>query len=223
MQQVRVCEVSTYPFRTTHVVIHRCPCTTVVFSGSINLPPSLRVSPISIASSTRYHSAPSRSRNSRTESAPSTRSKPISDPAPITDPSRQNSIPPGRSTRHSSAHHRIELRIIPRKVQHRVAHHHIGKPIHIGHRLHRRHLEITRRNAWRELPRHPPHNGYSLGIPIHPKDFVPLAQQVDQVPPTAAARIHHAHSRSNIPTQELIEYIDIDPPKLGLKTHLVSH
>jgi hypothetical protein len=39
--------------RTTQVVIERCPCTTVVFSGSSSRPPSRRVWAISRASSTR--------------------------------------------------------------------------------------------------------------------------------------------------------------------------
>ena len=40
-------------FRTTHVVIDRCPWTTVVFSGSSSRPPSRGVSAMSSGSSTR--------------------------------------------------------------------------------------------------------------------------------------------------------------------------
>src|SRR5690242_3987440 len=86
-------EAACYLFRSTHVVIDRRFCTTVVLIGSTSSAPRSFVTCINIASSTRCRSVPSAiayQRSCRCRTRPS---------APIVDASRQKKSPPGLSVR----------------------------------------------------------------------------------------------------------------------------
>src|SRR5947208_477750 len=82
-----------YRFRSTHVVIDRRFCTTVVLIGSTSSAPRSFVTCINIASSTRYRSVPSAIAYQRSCRCRTRRS------APIVDASRQKKSPPGLSVR----------------------------------------------------------------------------------------------------------------------------
>src|SRR6266702_1852593 len=189
--------------------MHRCPCTTVVFSGSTNSPPSARVSSISIASSTRNHSAPCDIRNRPFPTG--SNSTPF--PAPIVDPSLQKSSPPGRSTLHN-----------PRTIAFRCA----SSRAKCSTEWHTTTSANASGNGIASIPAT---WKFALGNPdatvltssrTPSKYLIPLEQQVGNVAPTAATRIDHSHPWRDIPPQDLVEQIDIDLPKLLLERHL-SH
>ena len=53
---------------------------------------------------------------------------------------------------------------------------------------------------------------HSSRVRVHPKHLVPFAQQIDQVPPAAASRVHQPHPRRNVPAQNLVEQIYVICP-----------
>jgi hypothetical protein len=59
---------------------------------------------------------------------------------------------------------------------------------------------------------------HRIGIRVQREYLAPLAQQMHQVSPIAASSVENAHIRCNVPTQNLIEYVDINLPKLFLNT-----
>jgi len=124
------------------------------------------------------------------------------------EPKRQNSIPPGRNTRHNSA--------IPRKVHHRVADHHVCKPAGEQHLLDLPHLEVFVRQSRRQRGSELAHmlNGGRIGVKR--EHLAPFAEKMHQVSPVTASRVKHTHSRRDVPAQNLVEHINIDLTELFL-------
>ena len=105
---------------------------------------------------------------------------------------------------------------IPRKVQHRIADHHIRKSIRKRHRLDSANPKILRWQRRRQNSRQLPHMLDAFSIRIQRKHLAALAQKMHQIAPVAAARIQNPHTRSNISTQNLVKDVNIDLPKLLL-------
>ena len=57
-----------------------------------------------------------------------------------------------------------------------------------------------------------------VGICVQCEYLAPLAQQMYKISSVAASRVENAHIRSDVSAQNLIEYIDINLPKLILNT-----
>src|ERR1700679_4214250 len=106
--------------------------------------------------------------------------------------------------------------VIPRKVKHRTAHHHIGHSVGKRHLLDRPNLKISLRQSRLKRRRQLAYMPNAFGICIHSKYLTPLTQQIDKISPIAASRIKHPHTRRDIPSQNLIEHVDIDLPELLL-------
>ena len=56
----------------------------------------------------------------------------------------------------------------------------------------------------------------ALRIRVQREDLAAFAQQMNQVAPVTAAGVENPHARQDIPTQYLIEDVDIDLPELFL-------
>ena len=56
----------------------------------------------------------------------------------------------------------------------------------------------------------------ALGIRVQREDLVSFAQQMYQVSPVATSSVEHAHTRCDVPSQDLVEYVNVDLPKLFL-------
>ena len=57
---------------------------------------------------------------------------------------------------------------------------------------------------------------YTVGVRVQREYLAPLAQQVHQISSVPTSSVEHTHTRCDIPSQNLIEYIDIDLPELLL-------
>jgi hypothetical protein len=55
-----------------------------------------------------------------------------------------------------------------------------------------------------------------VGILIQGEYLAPLAQKMYQISPVPASSVENAHIRRDVPAQNLIEYVDINLPKLLL-------
>jgi hypothetical protein len=53
-------------------------------------------------------------------------------------------------------------------------------------------------------------------ISVQRENLAPFAQQMHQVSSVPASRVEHAHTRRDVPAQNLVEHIDIDLPELLL-------
>ncbi len=56
----------------------------------------------------------------------------------------------------------------------------------------------------------------TVGIRVQREYLAPLAQQMYQISPVPTSSVEHTHTRCDIPAQNLIEYVDINLPKLLL-------
>jgi hypothetical protein len=106
--------------------------------------------------------------------------------------------------------------VIPRKVKHRTAHHHIRHPIGKRHLLDHTNLKVFLWQSSLERRRQLANMRNPFGILIESKNLTPLTQQMNKIPPISASRVENPHVRRDIPTQNLIEHVDIDLPKLLL-------
>jgi len=106
--------------------------------------------------------------------------------------------------------------VIPSKVKHRTTHHHIRHSIGKRHLLDRPNLKISLRQSRLKRRRQLAHMPNAFGICIQSKHLTPLTQQIDKISPIPASRIENPHTRPDIPSQNLIEHIDIDLPELLL-------
>ena len=59
---------------------------------------------------------------------------------------------------------------------------------------------------------------HRVGICVQCEYLAPLAQQMHQISPVPASSVENAHIRCDVPAQNLIEYVDINLPKLFLNT-----
>jgi hypothetical protein len=96
-------------------------------------------------------------------------------------PAEQHSTGPQHPPK--TTHHRIEMRLIPSKMQHRITHHHIRKSIGKWHRVNPRDLKIPTRKPRCKVTRQRTHDRNCRGIRIDPENFVPFTQQINDVAP----------------------------------------
>jgi hypothetical protein len=59
---------------------------------------------------------------------------------------------------------------------------------------------------------------HRVGIGVQREYLAPLAQQMHQISPVPASSVENAQIGGNVPAQNLIEYVDINLPKLLLNT-----
>lgn len=119
-------------------------------------------------------------------------------------------------------HHGAEVRRIAGEVKHRAAEHDIERPVgptqaiegfvaHPNLRLigaTRRHERADRRNG--------------AGIGVHRMNAYALLQQEHQVASAATARVEHSVISPDVPSEELIEHIDVDVAKRGAQFPIES-
>lgn len=106
--------------------------------------------------------------------------------------------------------------LVSREVKHRAADHYIGKVIRKGHPLDDSNLEVA---CWKSGPKggsQLPHMLHSFGILVERKHLGAFAQKVNKVSPVTTSGIENTHSTCDVPSQNLIEYIDVDLSKLFL-------
>jgi hypothetical protein len=106
--------------------------------------------------------------------------------------------------------------VIPREVEHGRADDYVDEFAGEWHLFDRANLKIIRRQSCRQRCRQLPHVIDTFGILIQCEYLASFPQQVDQVPAVTASGVEHAHARSNVPAQNLVENIDIDLPELLL-------
>jgi hypothetical protein len=101
-------------------------------------------------------------------------------------------------------------------MKHGIANHHIRKSIREGHLFEATDLEVFRRQSRLQRSGEFTDMVNAGSIRVHRKDFAALAQQMNQIASVAASGVDNTHPGSDISTQNLIEYVDIDLPELFL-------
>jgi hypothetical protein len=113
--------------------------------------------------------------------------------------------------------HVLKLSVIAGKVEHCTTNREVGKAGGKRYGLDRLHSKVLRRQVRRQHCRHTAEVGHAAGIQIHAKHLVSLAQEIDQVPAGATARIQNPHTRNDAASQQLIEEVDVDVTELLAK------
>ena len=111
--------------------------------------------------------------------------------------------------------------LISSEVKYRVTDHDIDKGIWEGDLLNGSNLKIFYRESSPQRSGKPSYMLYTIAVLVECKYLAAFAQQVDQITPISASSIKNPHSRCDVPSQNLIEYVNIDLSKLLLnaKTH----
>lgn len=106
--------------------------------------------------------------------------------------------------------------LISSEVKYRITDHNIDKGIRKGYLLDGSNLKIFRRKSSFQRSGEPSYVLYTIAVLVECKDLAAFAQQVDQIAPISASSIKNTHSRCDIPSQNLIEDVNINMSKLLL-------
>ena len=115
--------------------------------------------------------------------------------------------------------------LISSEVKHRAADHNIGKAIWERHPLNSANLETV---CWKSGPKGSgqlPHMLHSFSIWVERKHLAAFTQKMYEVPSIATSGIKNAHSRCDVPSQNLVENINVNVSKLLLNAecHALHH
>src|ERR1700710_775831 len=102
------------------------------------------------------------------------------------------------------------------KMQYRIADHNICKRIWKRHSLDKADLKIAAWQSGLERAGQAANMLDTLSIRVECKYIASFAEQMYQIAPIPASGVQHAHIRCDVSPQYLIEYIDINLPKLFL-------
>jgi hypothetical protein len=103
-------------------------------------------------------------------------------------------------------------------VKYRVTNHNIGKGVGEGHPLNAPNLKVVWRESGSERSGKLSYMLNAIAVEIECKDLATFAQQVYQVAPIPTSRIKNTHPRCDVPSQNLIENIDVNLSKLLLNS-----
>jgi hypothetical protein len=106
--------------------------------------------------------------------------------------------------------------LISSEVKYRATDHNVGKGIWEGNSLNGSNLKVVCRESGSERSGELSYMLNAIAIQIECKDLATFTQEVYQVAPVPTASIKNAHSRRDVPAQNLIENIDVNVSKLLL-------
>lgn len=106
--------------------------------------------------------------------------------------------------------------LISSEVKYRVTDHNIGKGIWEGHVFNGSNLKVFYGESGSQRNGKPPYVLYTIAVQINCKYLAAFAQEMDQIAPISASSVKNTHSRRNISSQNLIENINVNMPKLLL-------
>ena len=109
-----------------------------------------------------------------------------------------------------AAKHRLEVALVSGEMENGAADDHVGGVIRKAVRLDRLRAEVRSGKLRGEPFGEGLHGADGVWVGIDSVDVVALLQEEDQVPPVAAARVEHGHSRADSTAQKLVEEVDVD-------------
>jgi hypothetical protein len=103
--------------------------------------------------------------------------------------------------------------LIPSEVKHRITDHNIGEGIRKGHVLNGPDSKVICRKSGSKRSRKLSYMLNAIAVQIERKDLAALAEQMHEIAPVPASRIQNTHSGRDVPSQNLIENIDVNLSK----------
>lgn len=106
--------------------------------------------------------------------------------------------------------------LISSEVKYRATDDNIDKGVREGYLFNGSNLKIFCRESSSQRSGKPSYVLYAIAVLIECKYLAAFAQQMDQIAPISASSIKNTHSRCDVPSQNLIEDINVDMSKLLL-------
>ncbi len=106
--------------------------------------------------------------------------------------------------------------LISSEVKYRVTDHNIDKSIRERDLFDGSNLKVFCRESRSQRSGKPSYVLYAIAVQVERKDLAAFAQEMDQVAPIPASSIENTHSRFDIPSENLIEDVNVNLSKLLL-------